>query len=581
MVNASLSKLDEQIAFLNVDSAITIAEFPGAAMLVSEDGRVIDSNSRSKPLRQELERLAAIGEGQGLAVSIRDAFRTSAPVITRLLIDRADGEDAGRQAFDITLIPTGHVDTSTRALLVLGVEATLQRNLTNALKSSRDLFRDLVLCSSDFAWETDRTGAFVYVGPRGAAGYAADALHGRSAFSLIPENMEGKGRIQDVFLAKSPVEEVEIWLSGADGERHCFVVSAVPIFDAGELWCGARGVGRDITQQRLQERQLAENDARSDLIRSIVDTIRRETDSQRMLEVSAEAIGVACDAKACWVLETSNGADFAISAEYHRNDPMALPDDVKAAIGGDLRSMSYEVGEGYFEAHKTHLHRQPNGAICIARDVAPCTEDFTTQIIGQIADHAAVVIAQANNLQRLTQLSCTDALTGLPNRRAFEEELTLRLAQHRRHDRQACMLYMDIDRFKQINDAGGHKAGDDVLRHFSKLLVDTARATDLVVRFGGDEFGLFLEETNEVGALQVVNRLLQRLEGVLLSDELLTYSISIGVAFWRPQDMEKMAGLISRADDALYAAKKAGRGQYAVSPAPRNCTDDLAQMMCE
>ncbi len=569
MVKASLSRLNEPSPNLRLDAMATIAEFPGAALLVAADGRILDANARSHPLQQELERLDNVGKREGLTAVIRDAALSGAPLTTRILLARNDGEDAGQQAFDITLLPLTPEKSERPNVLILGVEATLQRNLARALKSSRDLFRDLVLCSSDFAWETDRRGVFVYVGPRGAAGFAAEALHGRSAFGLqASDDDAGHAAIKRIFLANEAQEDEEVWIMGADGTQHCFLVSAMPVYDAGNLWCGARGIGRDVTKQRLQEKALAENKARSDLIRSIVDTIRKETDPVRMLQVSAEAIGRACKAKSCWVLETKDGTHFTPSAEFHSDEAVVLPQHVCTAVGGRSKTISYPVGDLIFEARRTSLYGEPNGAVCTARLRDDQAEGFAAQVLDQIADHAAVVVGQAQNLIQLTRLSRTDPLTGLLNRRAFDEELVIRLARHSRYGRTAGMIYLDVDNFKQINDEMGHGKGDDLLKNLAGVLARTARNTDLLVRFGGDEFGLFLDETEEDEARLVTHRVLEGFAQLpRASEDDPDASISIGLAIWRPEDREPPHDLVARADAALYAAKKGGKGRLAVAPA--------------
>ena len=564
MVNASLSAQTAPTAILPLEAAAVIGEYPGAAILVAADGTVLDANGRSAPLIAELERLKAIGRREGLSALIRDVSMTCAPLTSRILVDRRDGNDAGQQAFDLTLLPLSSDGGEPTPVLILGTEATMQRNLTRALKSSRDLFRDLVLCSSDFAWETDRSGVFVYVGPHGAAGYAAESLHGRNAFCLqTDENMHDA--VRSIFLATEPVENVEIWLDGADGEKHCFGVSAVPVFDASQTWCGARGVGRDITAMRLQQKALAENQARAALVRSIIDTIRQQTDPDSMLRVSADSIGLACHAESCWVLTANSANEFQVIADHHQNQPQTLPEAIRASIGGRSDTVSFEMDGRLFQTRRTTFQGFPNGAVCIAQRTGEPSGEDVRDILEQIAPHAAVVLEHARNLKRLVELSRTDDLTHLPNRRAFEEDLSQRLAHHRRHDRQASMLYLDIDNFKQINDQQGHAKGDELLRTLSDVLRRTARTTDLMVRFGGDEFGLFLDETDESGARQLAQRLMTALAQVPRRHGDPALSISLGLATWNPRQSETMAALIDRADAALYEAKREGKGRFVIA----------------
>lgn len=163
--------------------------------------------------------------------------------------------------------------------------------------------------------------------------------------------------------------------------------------------------------------------------------------------------------------------------------------------------------------------------------------------------------------RELDQLSRVDPLTGLPNRRQFESRLSESIARTRRNQRTMALMFMDLDRFKAINDTLGHAAGDVVLRAFADRVRGAIRETDQLCRLAGDEFVLILENLHEPQAATLVaEKVLEVVKVPLtLQGRELQLSTSIGIAC-HDGGAESDVALLGRADDALYAAKSAGRG---------------------
>jgi diguanylate cyclase (GGDEF)-like protein len=130
-----------------------------------------------------------------------------------------------------------------------------------------------------------------------------------------------------------------------------------------------------------------------------------------------------------------------------------------------------------------------------------------------------------------------------------------------------CLAILDIDHFKRINDEYGHAVGDRALKHLCAVLKPAVRETDILTRFGGEEFVLVLPDTPLPGAEFTLNRLLRLLERAPLDTggTLVSVRFSAGLAEWTPQ--ESAEHLIARADEAMYAAKRAGRGRVMVAEA--------------
>jgi diguanylate cyclase (GGDEF)-like protein/PAS domain S-box-containing protein len=175
----------------------------------------------------------------------------------------------------------------------------------------------------------------------------------------------------------------------------------------------------------------------------------------------------------------------------------------------------------------------------------------------------AMRAAHAEQLKTLERLSRTDELTGLANRRAFEEEVQRRVASLERHDGAGSLMLLDLDHFKTINDTLGHAAGDSALRALAAKLHELKRETDLVARIGGDEFAVWLDGCSALGAQRVAAKIVAAMTGIrqMFGGGLVELSVSIGIAEWH-RGAEDMQLLLRRADDALYEVKRAGRGAY-------------------
>jgi diguanylate cyclase (GGDEF)-like protein len=160
--------------------------------------------------------------------------------------------------------------------------------------------------------------------------------------------------------------------------------------------------------------------------------------------------------------------------------------------------------------------------------------------------------------EELERLSTVDALTGLHNRRFLTQRLSDELLRSYREKCSFTVLMADVDEFKKYNDAFGHPAGDEVLRKVASILLASTRAVDCTARYGGEEFAVLLADTVGEGALQVAERIRARVAAEEFPGR--TITISIGMAEF-PVHGHSAEAVISRADEALYAAKRAGRNR--------------------
>ncbi|HEX6957736.1 MAG TPA: sensor domain-containing diguanylate cyclase [Ferrovibrio sp.] len=400
--------------------------YPGPAMLFGNGGAVIKANAAADPL------VAALAAGQlsALAAAVAACLEDGKARQEHVDLPAAAGRAAASLQVTLTPYPAAG---SGRCLLLLGRDGTLERNLIQALMQSRQLFKDLVTCSTDFAWETKADGSFGFVSPRGALGYSARELEGRSARMLaVPDDPETPAPSVWPFEARAPLDGAEVFLRRKDGTIGCFEVSCLPVRDSKGEWQGVRGVARDVTEARER-----------------VDALRR--------------------------------------------------------------------------AHK-----------------------------------------------KLNRLANTDALTGLLNRRAFLAEVEKRLGRHLHNRRRGTLIYFDLDNFKKVNDQRGHQVGDEVLKAVAEIMQRSLRGVDLASRIGGDEFLIWLEESDRAAADSIAQRLHEaaRTLDASYGVEGFPFGFSIGAVFSRLDRLETTEALISRADEAMYAAKKGGKGRSFIAALP-------------
>jgi diguanylate cyclase (GGDEF)-like protein len=213
----------------------------------------------------------------------------------------------------------------------------------------------------------------------------------------------------------------------------------------------------------------------------------------------------------------------------------------------------HQIRVGKFKERLNTIHAEQDSAgwedLCREADelLQP-----TLRLANQIAEAYDQIRQQSANLMTFTELR-TDPLTGVCNRRAFDDSLAAQLALLERYGTPFSAAFIDIDHFKQVNDKHGHLHGDHILQQVAKLLDEAARETDIVTRYGGEEFVVIMPHTDLAGASIFTERLRA------LVEEKLPVTISGGVTM--ALDGDTAQSMIARADAALYDAKAAGRNQ--------------------
>lgn len=219
------------------------------------------------------------------------------------------------------------------------------------------------------------------------------------------------------------------------------------------------------------------------------------------------------------------------------------------------------------------VHERVLGTLMLGSEKKRAFDESVRPALEVLASHVAVSLANARMVKRLEELATTDGMTGLLNKRTLLEEAQRRLKSAERFKKPLSVLVTDIDHFKRVNDTYGHDVGDVVIKGMGDLLKRIKRDTDVVARFGGEEFVIVCEETDETGARNLGERIRKELEATTFQTELgpLKVTCSVGVAMF-PAAGQTWQALFKATDEALYVSKRGGRNRVTVwSPRMQGC----------
>jgi diguanylate cyclase (GGDEF)-like protein/PAS domain S-box-containing protein len=393
-------------------------------------------------------------------------------------------------------------------------------------------------------------------------GYHHDELLGQNVKSIIPEGLvepqvdDGLRSREDALV---PHFRVEIELRGRRKDGSAFPIELLLSRREDAEGFLVTAAIRDISRRKDAEKHLAR-------MKVVEDELFVEKErAQATLESIGDAVACtdisgnitllnrAAEEMSGWSQQEAAGrpmAEILRMVDTTSGEPIQHPMDIPAATGQKL-NMPKNVS----------LIRRDRTPIPIEDSVARI-HDREGQVTGAVIVFRDVSAAQALMLQ-LTHTAEHDALTGLPNRLLLNDRVDQAIAMAGRHTKKVAVLFLDLDRFKFVNDALGHPTGDRLLQSVAQLLVDCVRGSDTVCRLGGDEFVALLSELERAeDAAITARRMLEAVATVhSIGDHALDVSASIGLSVY-PDDGRDAVTLIKNADIAMYQAKEMGRNNY-------------------
>ena len=246
---------------------------------------------------------------------------------------------------------------------------------------------------------------------------------------------------------------------------------------------------------------------------------------------------------------------------------MSEPAYIQAASGGDLSSIlsltGLDAGVVVPIAARTTLF----GVLCVSADgLGPNLDKTLQERLSGVASLAATALDSVALLEEVRHQALHDPVTGLANPRLFEDRVNQSLSIARRNESRLALFFLDLDRFKVVNDVHGHKVGDELLRAVAERLLLTVRDEDTVARIGGDEFGLLVRGAADPEAAKgAAQRIVSEMAAPFaVHDMTLSIGVSIGIALF-PDAFDTYETVVARADAAMYRAKAEGRGRFHLS----------------
>lgn len=437
-----------------------------------------------------------------------------------------------------------------------------RRLLCDRLEASERLHRFIVNYSPDMVFVLDSDGHFTYLNQRvpGLLGFEVDTLIGQSLTTLIvPADQE---KVADLLrrLAQASPEDpqtAELRLLCEDAVSAALDSSSIPVtveVTALAIWdendplrfTGSYMAARDISERRRTEEALRRASARLEHVVSASPTVIYSRDPSPGMPVTFISSNV-------YELLGYHANELLAAGELW--DRLMHPDD-RSRIKHDLdcTTAHHQINCEYRLRHRDGDWRWIRDTVRLICDA----DGQPVELVGSWLDNT-----EAQWLaEQLTHQASHDALTGLDNRRAFEQRLQRALESARDQFAEHALFYLDLDQFKVINDTCGHLAGDDLLRQLARVLQSRVRKQDVLARLGGDEFGVLMEHCLLSDALRVANSLCRAVNEFRFAwdDKTFRLGISIGVVAINSTS-DSFSGVLSAADSACYAAKDAGRNR--------------------
>ena len=422
------------------------------------------------------------------------------------------------------------------------------------LSAERDLLAAALAQAPDYAYVKDRRGRFAAVNVALAKACGFDdpsAMVGRTDFEI-----QTPKRAQDLFLREQTVLSSGKPTLGLEEEiaGSWFSTSTVPLRNRSDEVIGLAGVTRNITQDRkLQQELLQSRDTLSFALSEMSDGLAMFDNTGRMIfcnEQYRQSFPLTGSMRQVGVHITE-----ILHAVVETGEQLTVPEHNE---GGWVRQISAnlqlesEEEVHLFDGRWLQIRTRPastGASLVVVTDVTRIKQ-------AELALHSAT--------DELKELVRTDSLTGLLNRRAFDDTIENEIRRSGRTAAPLSLLLVDVDRFKPYNDHYGHPAGDAVLRRVAEILkASLKRPGDVAARYGGEEFAAILPDTDEDGAYLVAEGFRRALseDGIEhAASERGHLTASVGVASYMPDALDRSSvELIQIADDALYSAKAAGR----------------------
>jgi diguanylate cyclase (GGDEF)-like protein/PAS domain S-box-containing protein len=509
----------------------TLAETaPDAILLVDEAGKILFGNPAvEKIFGHPLSGLI----GEPLATLIPGYQERTLEETAELVGLRSGG----------TLVPLevsfgGLLKDERRISTVIARDVTARKASEDALRQSEERLRTLVDNAPVVLFALDREGIFTHAEGKGLEelGLGPGEVLGRSVFEIYREHPQILASVRRALSGEAHAATVEL-------EGLVFDLQFTLLRSEGEELAGVIGLATDVTEKRRSESLLQTSEARyRALFEHNLAGVYRTTLGGQILDCNESFARIFGYASRQEVLS------------HHASELYLSPEDRNALIA---KLREHRTVTNY----ENCLRRWDGSLVWVLENgtLVPGPDGTPSVIEGTLID----ITERKRAEEQVRNLAFHDALTGLPNRLLFADRVKVAVAHAQRKDRLLAVLFLDLDRFKVINDSLGHSVGDQLLRRVAERVQGCVREGDTLARLGGDEFTILISEVGHAeDAAKIAHKIQEtiRLPFVLDQRELFV-TTSIGVAFY-PTDGQDAETLVRNADTAMYRAKDQGRDNY-------------------
>lgn len=413
-------------------------------------------------------------------------------------------------------------------------------------------------------------------------GWQNEEALGKAPIGLLAPHLppEFSENYHGALRAGTSVEREEI-VVGKSGQRYWVKVISNPIQDAQGAWIYTVSMLTDITRSKMHEalqHRVLEALARERPLTEVLELVCQEVEriapevTASVLEVDAQGLlhplaGASLPQSYSQLLDGQSIGPAAGSCgtAAWRNAPVIVDHIAQDPLWKEYRHLVLPLGyQACWSTPVRNSQHQPIGtfAFYFREPRAEASQDFHQKLIDACTHLCALALERESDRHRIRQLAFYDGLTGMPNRALLRAKADQAIASAARNHEQLAVLFIDLDRFKQVNDSLGHGAGDELLRTMAARLQQVLRANDIVGRLSGDEFAAVLTQCDADHATSTIERLQVLLaEPLTIKKTSLTISASIGISLF-PADGQDLETLLQHADMAMYQAKSTGRGRF-------------------
>lgn len=543
-------RLDEQLVMRTTFLEALLDCSPDGILVVGKDGKKLLQNRRLAELWGIPPEIADQSDDARQLAYVRSRLRNPEPFMQKVISLYENTEQTSQDEIELLdgmildrySSPVRDKQGNYYGRIWHFTDVTEMRQTQKALQRKEFYQRALLDNFPFMVWLKDTESRYMAINQVFADQIKVDIneVIGKTDFDFFPRDSAEKYRLDDQQVMNSGLQKNVEEIIDLGGEQFWVETYKAPLKDEQNRMLGTVGFARDISERKQAEETLK-------LAAMVFDN-----SSEAMLVTDANNI----------ILNVN--AAFMRMTGYSRDE--VIGKDPKILGSGEQSPAFYQAMWQSINAtgswHGEIINKRKSGEIYIEEIVINTIFDDLGQPQRRVALFSDITHRKQTE-EQIWQQANFDPLTRLPNRSLFRERMGLEIKKAQRTKRRFAVLFIDLDRFKEVNDTLGHEIGDELLQQAAQRLLACVRNTDTVARLGGDEFTIILEDLDTVESPErVVKQLVEQLSlPFTLQHEQVYVSASIGVTLY-PDDAKTLSQLLKNADQAMYAAKNSGRNCY-------------------